>query len=447
MAKIATKERVTLFIGDVLFLIISLWVTLAIRNMELPLVSSLYDYVTPFSILFILWLIVFFITGLYEKHTTFTKSKLPRLIIIAQITNVFMAIVFFYFIAPYFGIAPKTNLLIYLIVSTILIVIWRLYIFPKFNKGQKENALIIGTGNELRELSEEIKNNDRYPFSLSGVVDCYDLNSEALLFEVKKYVQEYRVSVIVLDVRSPSIEPILPHFYELMFDGVVCIEFSKLYEEIFDRIPLSSLDHQWFIQNMSVARKAAYDTVKRAMDIVFSLIISVPLFILYPFVALAIKIEDRGPVLIIQERVGQGGKIIKIPKFRSMTGNEDGKWMAEGTLKVTCVGKFIKKSRIDELPQVFSVLKGELSLIGPRPDIKGLGIRLHKEIPYYAVRNVIKPGLSGWAQVMQGLPPQTLEETKVRLAYDFYYIKNRSLWLDFSIALKTIKTLCSRVGM
>ncbi|MBC7981914.1 sugar transferase [Candidatus Parcubacteria bacterium] len=179
-----------------------------------------------------------------------------------------------------------------------------------------------------------------------------------------------------------------------------------------------------------------------------SLFLFIPLVIVYPFVWLAIRIEDGKGINLPQKRIGEYGREILINKFRTMTGNQDGKWVHEGDLKVTKVGSFLRKSRIDELPQIVSVLKGESSLIGPRADLGGLSVKLIESIPYYQVRYVVKPGLSGWAQVTQeGLPPQGVDETKTRLSYDLFYIKNRSIWLDILIALKTIKTLSMRVGI
>ena len=133
-------------------------------------------------------------------------------------------------------------------------------------------------------------------------------------------------------------------------------------------------------------------------------------------------------------------------KFRSMKASDGGKWVTAGDNRITRVGKFIRASRIDELPQLWSVVRGDMSLIGPRPDINDLGVKLSEEIPYYKIRNLVAPGLSGWAQIRQELPPQSLEETKIRLAYDFYYVKRRSITLDLKIALQTIKTLLMRVG-
>jgi lipopolysaccharide/colanic/teichoic acid biosynthesis glycosyltransferase len=129
-----------------------------------------------------------------------------------------------------------------------------------------------------------------------------------------------------------------------------------------------------------------------------------------------------------------------------MTSNDSGVWVGESDSRITKVGKFLRATRIDELPQLLNVIKGDMSIIGPRPDIIGLFDDLSSSLPYYTIRNVVKPGLSGWAQTNQEIPPQSLEETKIRLAYDLFYVKNRKLILDVKIVLRTLKTLVSRTG-
>ncbi len=198
---------------------------------------------------------------------------------------------------------------------------------------------------------------------------------------------------------------------------------------------------------MSFSDVRFYDIVKRVGDIFLSIFVAIVFIISIPFVFILIKLDDKGPVFIRQKRVGKDNKLISIYKYRSMTQNDNGVWLAQSENKVTRVGYFLRKTRIDELPQVLSVLTGDMSFVGPRPDIIDLGKKLEHEIPYHTIRNVIKPGLSGWAQVSQEKPPQSVEENKIRLSYDLYYIQNRSLGLDIKIALKTIKTLLSRVGM
>jgi len=207
-----------------------------------------------------------------------------------------------------------------------------------------------------------------------------------------------------------------------------------------------------FLENISPRKHRAYDLLRRVFDIALSLALGIVTLIFMPFVALAIRLEDKGPVFIRQKRIGEGGKTIEVPKFRSMQrGYENGVWIGETDNSVTRVGAFLRATRIDELPQIWSVLTGDIALIGPRPDMTGLGLRLMAEIPYYPIRSIVKPGITGWAQIKQdysygNLSPQSVEETKTRLAYDLYYIKNRSFSLDITIALRTIQTLLSRVG-
>lgn len=451
MPRIVYREKIVLILGDIFVFIFSLWLTIALRRLTIPDLNDFLDFTSSFSVLLIVWLLVFFISGLYESHTNLIKSKVPKIVVSAQTINILLAAAFFYLFSQYqnFGITPKTNLFIYCFISTSLIGWWRIFLYGRVSKTRKVKALLIASGDEMKELYTEINNNTRYPFYFDSIIDVESEADRARLDEIAKGGAD-DCEVIVLDVNHQNVEPVLSDFYKLIFkdNSKSFVEFVSLYEEIFRRVPLSSLNHQWFIQNISVARKGIYDFIKRLTDIVLAGILSIPFFILYPFVALAIKIEDKGEVLITQDRVGENGHLVRLLKFRSMTGNEDGKWVSEGTVRVTKVGMFLRKSRIDELPQLLAVFKGDISLIGPRPDIKGLSDRLKEEIPYYEVRTIVKPGLSGWAQVTQeGRPPQTVDETKLRLSYDFYYIKHRSAWLDLSIALKTIKTLIMRVGV
>jgi len=186
------------------------------------------------------------------------------------------------------------------------------------------------------------------------------------------------------------------------------------------------------------------------MDVIISLPLALLSLIFYPFVFLAIKMDDGGEIFIRQSRIGQDNKHVEIIKFRSMSGLDEGEEVLKSRRVVTKVGTFLRKSRIDELPQLWNVLKGDISLIGPRPEIPALALKYEEEIPYYNVRHLIKPGLSGWAQIYHNNHPHhgtDFSETKMKLSYDLYYIKNRSFFLDLKIALKTIKALLSRTGV
>jgi len=229
------------------------------------------------------------------------------------------------------------------------------------------------------------------------------------------------------------------------------LDAAFVYEALFERVPLS-LAEQTSLSWQRSAAHAVYGVAKRAVDIVLSFLLLVILALLLPFVYAATKLEGRGPLFISQERIGKGWTKITVYKFRTMTENEkaSGAWVGESTNRVTKVGAFLRRTSIDELPQVFSVFKGDLSLIGPRSDIFGLGERLQESLPFYRTRYAVTPGISGWAQVNQkyapgNISPQSIEESRVRLQYDLYYVKYRSLLLDLSITLKTLKTLIKRI--
>jgi lipopolysaccharide/colanic/teichoic acid biosynthesis glycosyltransferase len=191
-----------------------------------------------------------------------------------------------------------------------------------------------------------------------------------------------------------------------------------------------------------------YEYIKRLQDIVLSLLISVFLAIIFPFIALAIKLESPGPIFFKQKRVGKNGEHFMLWKFRSThrtSVDETIGWGEEGDSVYTKVGKFLRKSYLDELPQIKNVLKGEMSLIGPRPERPEFVEIFKKEIPNYELRLRVRPGLSGWAQVNME-DRAFANEAKQKLRYDLYYIEHRSLWLDFKILLKTFKIVSMRMG-
>ena len=440
------KEGLLLFFGDIIVFVASLWLALFLRNLHIPSSGLFYSHIRPFSFIFIAWVISFFSAGLYGKHTMLFKSRLPTLLLNTQMINTVLAIIFFYF-SPSLTVTPKTTLFIYIIISFVLILVWRVRLVSYLGFRNKQKAFLIGEGKEIRELYEEVNSNPRYSLSFIGFLDIekegFDIEDDLV-----RPVYENGISVIVVDSKSSKIEPLLPHLYNLIFANVSFVDMHKVYEDIFDRVPLSLLRYNWFLQNISSASHPVYDTLKRLMDIALSLIALVVSFIFYPFVYIAIKMEDGGPIFSHQDRVGKGNTIIHLLKFRTMTADDGGKW-GQGENKITKVGAFLRRTRIDELPQLWNVLFGSISLIGPRPEFPEPVKQYIAEVPYYNIRHLIKPGLSGWAQIYHENHPHhgiDIVETKNKLSYDLYYIKNRSIMLDVKIAFLTIKTLLSRSG-
>lgn len=428
MQNIRQDEYIVLLMGDVGVLFASLLLTLWIRG------QAFSEHIGPFSILFVLSILTFFISGLYEQHTLFFKKKLSQVILRSQIANAVMAVAIFYFV-PFFTITPKVNLFIYLVVSIVLLIVWRVYGLRFINSDEKSKAVILGAGLEADELVHEINHNTRYPFQIVKSIVPEELAN-----------LDKDIEIIIIDDRMKYVESLYP----LILNGVQCLELTKLYEQIFERVPLSLVNEGWLVRNISVTRRYTYNTIKRIFDIIVAVVLLVVPIIMFPFIYVLVKLEDRGPIFISQNRVGKNGKIIKIYKFRSMTSNDDGKYGKEGsTLRVTRVGDFLRKSRLDEFAQLYNVIRGDLSLIGPRPEFPTLVTQYEEKIPYYGLRHIVQPGLSGWAQLYgehahHGLG---IDETRNKLSYDLYYIKHRSLVLELTIALRTIRILLSKSGI
>lgn len=451
MTRLANSRGVAILVaGDLIAFLFSLILTLAIRYGSIPGRLLLLIHLPAFSILFILFVLVNLSAGLYDKQAAFLQSRMRGLLLKAQVMNVLVGVIFFYF-APV-SITPKVNLFIFFVVSTAVLFFWRTVMFPVLSSSRKQGAILVGEGIDIQDLSEEITGNVRYGLNFSEHVIPKNSVNETVQ-AIADAVKKTGASVIVADLHNPTVESAMPFLYSLIFSGVQVIDASKLYESIFDRIPLSMVGERWLVENSASAlgSRRVYDTLKRIMDIALAGLVGLLSLVFYPFVCAAIKLEDRGPVFISQERIGKNGKSVRMFKFRSMSGNDSGRYGTGGTTAhvVTRVGSFLRRSRIDELPQLWNVVRGDLSLIGPRPEFPSLVGIYDKEIPYYNARHLVKPGLSGWAQIYHEAHPHhavATEETRDKLSYDLYYIKNRSLMLDLKIALRTLQIVIGRSG-
>ncbi|OHA60213.1 MAG: hypothetical protein A2569_01475 [Candidatus Vogelbacteria bacterium RIFOXYD1_FULL_51_18] len=419
------REALLLFFGDIIAFGCALYLALFLRNLSAPGVEQMLEHSAPFSIIIAIWLLVFYIFDLYGKQTLVTRSRLSGEIARVQVVNSIIAVLFFYFI-PFFIIAPKTILFINLIFSTALIYIWRRFLSELIPRGRHESVVILSETAEAEELKRELAQNAKY------AVDVADPSALAS-------PKAHKISWVILDLSDTEREGRLANFYELLLAGVRFIDIAEFYEEIFDRVPLSYVDERWFLKHITGSPKQIYDGIKRLIDIIVASIAWLITLPLLPLVSLSIKLDDGGPVFIDQTRVGKRGRVFTIRKFRSMR---------DGAV-VTRVGRWLRKMRIDEIPQLASVIRGDLALIGPRPELPRYVELYRRDIPYYDARHMLAPGLSGWAQIYHENHPHfspALEATRDKLSYDLYYLKNRSLWLDLKIVLKTFKILLLQKG-
>ena len=287
---------------------------------------------------------------------------------------------------------------------------WRFYRMNReVAEGRRTPVVLVGSGPAADELYEEVNNNGTYMIRFSGRVEKRDWSASHV-------------------------------------DGVY-MDASVLYEEIFDRVPLEHLDTTQLLESLP-RQRILYDSVKRIFDIglaVIGAVIAVPLV---TFAALVLLV-DGGMPFITNERIGRGGRIFRIIKLRSMLFNDNGNPELQKKNRVTTFGRFLRKTRIDELPQLWNVLAGDLSFIGPRPELPKLVEVYEREIPQYRMRHLIAPGLSGWAQIHDYDAPRggaDVARTKRKVSYDLYYLKHRSFGLDLAIAIKTLRTLITFTG-
>jgi lipopolysaccharide/colanic/teichoic acid biosynthesis glycosyltransferase len=436
MTSIVNSRGILLLVfGDGIAYIFSLIVTLGIRYGEIPSRALFMNHMDSFSILFGIFLLISFSAGLFDKQSALFRGRIQKILFRVQIVNLIIGIAFFYF-APV-AIAPKANLFIYFIVSTIVLYVWRLVMFPIFDRFRKQSGILVGVGDDVEDLFTEIHSSSRYGISFKEKIEPHG-SVENIVAQISDATKRSQVSIIVADLNNPAIQAAMPYLYSLIFSGVQVIDAGKLYESVFDRIPLSMVGERWLVEHSGTALgdRRTYDILKRSMDICIASIVGIISLILYPFVYIAIKIEDKGSIFITQQRIGKNG-------VYDTNGNKS-------QLKVTRVGKIIRMTRIDELPQLWSIVKGDQSLIGPRPELPSLVAVYEKEIPYYNARHLVKPGLSGWAQISHQAHPHhavAVHDTRDKLSYDLYYIKHRSLALDIRIALQTAKAIISKQGV
>jgi len=393
---------------------------------------------------------VFYIGGLYDKQTVFLKSRLFGRIVKTQIVNSVIAALLFLIIP--FGIAPKTNLVIYLVLSVGLLTVWRLYLYRHIEPKTRHRAILLADGPEAIELVDETNNNERYSYTFIRIIDAATAEkTENFSEKLLSLIEKERVDIVVANPSSPYVIDVLPKIFDLSYlrFKTTFLDFYRVYEDTFDRVPVESIKYDWFLSNISQSKTDVYDFMKRGIDIVGALVLLVPAALLFPFVALAIKLEGKGPLLYTTIRIGQFNEQITIYKFRTKNGIDVGAAALASQLVDTRVGAFLRKTRIDELPQLINVLRGDLSFIGPRPEMPVLVDVYGQSVPYYNARHFMKPGLSGWAQINNFDVPRggvDVERTKVKISYDLYYLERRSLLLDMQIALKTIATILMRTG-
>lgn len=264
-----------------------------------------------------------------------------------------------------------------------------------------------------------------------------------------KIVQAHGRCSIVLATPNYRKDHLLNQIVKCYEEGVPVYEMPDYYEKFTQKIPVEHVDHEWLVPDLTAPKHNLYMLFHDIMNYVLSLAGFLFVFLpLFPLIALAIKIDSKGPVFYQQNRVGRKGRIFKVIKYRTMIRNaENGKakWAQNADVRITRIGRLLRRFRFDELPQFFNVLLRDMALIGPRPERPEFVGELAKKIPFYNYRHLVRPGLSGWAQINYRYGNSDHDALN-KLQYDLYWIKNRSFWLDLKIIFRSVKVMLTGFG-
>jgi sugar transferase (PEP-CTERM system associated) len=316
----------------------------------------------------------------------------------------------------------------------------------------QQRVLVLGT--DLADVIIAYEgHHDAIPFRLVGFLDDDPMAHDHLppgyslcgkVNELLSTVERLHPDIILVALTNMRGGLPIHDILECRFRGIQVVEWSSFFEKLTDKIVINALRPGWLIFSDGPVKTLLTETIRRTLDVGLSLIgltLSAPAMAM---AALSIKLDSQGPVFFRQARVGKDGKVFMLYKFRSMSVDAEQRtgpvWASENDPRVTRVGRVLRKIRLDETPQMFNVLKGDMSFIGPRPERPVFVNQLKEQIPYYALRLAVKPGITGWAQVKYPYG-STVEDAFEKLQYDLYYIKNMSVFLDFLILLKSIQVI------
>jgi exopolysaccharide biosynthesis polyprenyl glycosylphosphotransferase len=475
-----SEHRTILFVGDLVMAIISVFAaietwrrynlfvevaSLVERGVGLvraqQIAEEFFTLRVPFwfYLLPVVWLVL--LVELYEPHLAASGRKTTRGIAIAAFVGLLAYSLVFILTQEQFANLPRVGVGAFLLYASLLTLGWRMIFIRLYKRtGQLRRILLIGAGKAGQTLAELYNSLGLRSFIIVGFVDddvqkvgdiFHDLPVLGTSEHLLELIDDNRITDLVVaingEIRGRTFQAIL----DAQEKGANVTRMPILYEEMTGRVPIHHLESDWIIRSFvdGLSISGFYELAKRLIDILGAIVGLLILLIALPFLSLAILVDSGLPIFYSQPRLGRGRRVFTIYKFRSMRRKSDAvqevQTTTENDPRVTRVGKFLRKTRLDELPQFWNVLRGDMSLVGPRAEVPKLVEEYQKQVPFYRARLLVKPGLTGWAQINYGYV-SSVRETSIKLEYDLYYIKHRTLIMDFQIILRTIGTVLRRTG-
>ena len=457
-----SEQRFILVLGDLLAATIALFVALyvwASGDSWYRFSVEFLKYRAPawFYLLPFIWLIL--LVDTYDTRKSANLRQTLRSIGMVFLGSVIVYLVIYFAVEP--NSLPRLGVAVFIVSATLLTLLWRLIYVRTFTSfSRQQRVLIVGAGKAGTALVEVISELDPPPFKLIGLIDDdpaklgTNIHGSPILGNhesMTEIIANQGITDLILAISNEMNHGMFQSILTAQEEGINLTTMTDTYENLSGRVPIDLLESDWVVRAFleRAPTSGFYRISKRLMDLVLGLIGLIGLAILFPLLALIILIDSGRPVIFTQKRLGRGGKPYSIIKFRTMKSKSD---MEEEALvtatndpRITRIGKFLRKAHLDELPQIINVLQGEMSFVGPRSERDELVRVFQKEIPFYRARMLVKPGITGWAQIHQAYA-ETIEETATKLQYDLYYIEHASIWMDLNILLRTVGSVVGFKG-
>lgn len=446
-----------------------IWSLISRRPFDTALLLGQTTWMAMITVAWLLWLVF---TDMYELRRVVNLAWCFRRIIAGTVVILLLYITFYFVTVLPFRATPEINDLLDLSVTPLRLapviailatglslITWRAcYAWALSGPHARRRVLILGAGAAGSAIANVLRGHS--VFDVVGFID----DDPAKLGKSVHGVRVVGGHTVMLDVvESHSVDEIVVaisdqvkgSLFQTIMDcherGITITPMPLLYEQLTGKVAVEHIGSQWYVA-LPFDNKG-FETLgrllKRSMDLVIGALLLIVFLITLPLIAALIRLDSRGSIFYTQQRMGQHGRIFRVMKYRSMFHDAecDGKpkWATQNDPRVTRVGRILRKTRLDELPQVMNVLRGEMSVVGPRPERPEFIAQLQKQIPFYRTRLAAKPGLTGWAQVNYGYG-STVEDALIKLQYDLYYLKHQSVWFDLHIVLRTIAVVLKMKG-
>jgi len=455
------RKRI-LLVGDLVSAVLALLISLYFWG-QTDWLDFSWDFLSqriPFwyYLLPILWVII--MIDMYDLHrATHIRETLKGVATAAGLALLMYMVIFF---LSETNSLPRRGIAVFILATTILTFLWRfvyirIFTAPAF----MHRALIVGAGNAGIAFSRVYHEMKSSSLHIVGYIDDDPLKNKETVEglpvlgkgqELLDVIDQYQITDVIFAITGTLNTELFQILLLAAEKGVEISSVPILYEDLFGRVPIFILQSDWILRSFidQTHTTGFYESMKRLIDIFVSLVGLAAFLITFPLIAFMILIDGGTPIFFRQSRVGINGKPYKILKYRTMVQDAEKDGIARSSFahddRITGVGKILRKSHMDELPQILNILKGEMSIVGPRSEQIELVSQYQDEIPFYRARLFVRPGLTGWAQINQTYASNAAENAK-KLEYDLYYIKHRSLTLDFTIILRTVGAVIGFRGL